>query len=284
MKHLILSILSILISINLNAQTGKVLLNFARQGDVEAMYAVALRYNNGFDGLPKDKTKALYWAEKAAELGNVDAMILASSVSNDRMENLMASKQIYWGEKAAQAGSTKGMTSLCRNYSSIYYSLSDNKPDQIKCCERLIYWYGQLSQNYDLSDAERESAAGLKRNHERNLAQLKGETALSAPETVIKEKPVEIIAPQFPGGQAALRQFIARNLNKSLGNRFNTHGVVVVSFTVNSNGSLSMIENTHLHSNLDTEARRVVKMMPNWIPGTKNGQPAPMKQKVSIEF
>lgn len=284
MKHILTTLLSLLLAVSLNAQSGKQWLAAARQGNVEAMHPTAVRYLNGFDGLPKDKAKALYWAEKGAEFGNVDAMLLTAAIYQDHEKNLMDSKTIYWYEKAAQTGSKKAMSDLCRTYTSIFYPLADDKPARIKCTERLIYWYDRMSQSYEFSESERQSCASMKRNFERELSKLKGETPTYGSTAVQQEKEEEIVPAQFPGGDAAMRQFIAKNLNKALGDRFNTHGTVVVSFTVYDNGSIDNIESTHLHSNLDTEARRVVKIMPRWTPGTKGGRPVSMKRRVSIEF
>ncbi|WP_289872206.1 energy transducer TonB [uncultured Duncaniella sp.] len=284
MKNIITALISLIITFNLSAQTGRQWLAAARQGKIEAMQQTAIRYLNGFDGLPRDKAKALYWAQKGAEMGNVDAMLLTATIYQDQTDNLMSSKTIYWYEKAAQAGSKKGMESLCRTYSSIFYPLSNNKPEQIKCTERLIYWYNQMSQSYSYTENERQSFARMKRNFESELSKLNGETADHVAATVAKEEPEEIVAPQFPGGAEAMRQFINKNLNKTLGDRFEKHGTVVVSFIVYDNGTIDNIESTHLHSNLDTEARRIVKIMPRWIPGTKGGRPTPMKQSISIGF
>jgi len=93
-----------------------------------------------------------------------------------------------------------------------------------------------------------------------------------------------VVEPQFPGGYSAMQAFIKKNLKASLGDRFGVHGRVNVSFYVDKDGDIDYIESTHLHPNLDTEARRVVKIMPRWIPGTKGGSPATLKAGVSISF
>lgn len=284
MKQILALLISSILSFNLSAQTGKQWLAAARQGHVEAMQPTAVRYLHGFDGLPQNKEKALYWAEKGAELGNVDAMLLTAAIYQDHQKNLMDSKTIYWYEKAAQTGSKEAMSDLCRTYSSIFYPLADNKPARIKCTERLIYWYDRMSQSYEFSESERQSCASMKQKFERELSKLKGETPTYGSPAVQQEKEEEIVPAQFPGGDAAMRQFIAKNLNKALGDRFNTHGTVVVSFIVYDNGVIDNIKSTHLHSNLDTEARRVVKLMPRWTPATKGGRPVSMKRRVTIEF
>jgi len=51
-------------------------------------------------------------------------------------------------------------------------------------------------------------------------------------------------------------------------------GIVVVSFGVYPDGSLHDIKViTGLGNGCDEEALRVIESMPDWIPGTKNGQP-----------
>lgn len=80
MKKKLLVIIAILFSVNLAAiGQGQKWLASARKGNVNAMYQVALRYHLGFDGIPKDMSKAKIWAEKAGNNGNVQAMLFISS-------------------------------------------------------------------------------------------------------------------------------------------------------------------------------------------------------------
>ncbi len=85
----------------------------------------------------------------------------------------MDSKTVYCYEKAAQTGSKEGMGNICRTYATIFYPLNDNKPEQIKCAERLIYWYDLMSQSYEFSESERQSCANMKQHFEHELSKLK---------------------------------------------------------------------------------------------------------------
>ena len=89
--------------------------------------------------------------------------------------------------------------------------------------------------------------------------------------------------PSFPGGQAALKSYI----NKMIKYPANVYkqGKVIVSFIVEKDGSITNA--TILRSvdpALDKEALRVVKGMPNWLPGKKNGRNARIKCCVPVIF
>lgn len=63
------------------------------------------------------------------------------------------------------------------------------------------------------------------------------------------------------------------------------HGKVIVGFVVNKDGSLSDVEVTRsVDPSLDREVVRIVKSMPQWIPGTKNGVPVRVRLQLPIEF
>ena len=62
-------------------------------------------------------------------------------------------------------------------------------------------------------------------------------------------------------------------------------GKVVASFVDNKDGSLSDVEVTRsVDPSLDREVVRIVKPMPQWIPGTKNGVPVRVRLQLPIEF
>ena len=81
--------------------------------------------------------------------------------------------------------------------------------------------------------------------------------------------------PSFPGGQRALDAFLNKNLKYSKSAIKNKRSERVnIEFVVNTDGSLSYIGiKKSANPQLDTEAMRVVNMMPKWKPGTIQGQP-----------
>ena len=93
--------------------------------------------------------------------------------------------------------------------------------------------------------------------------------------------------PAFPGGQPALQQFLANNIRYPIDALIeNIGGTVLVEFMINQDGSISDIEVVKSSGNklLDKEGIRVVKSMPRWILGKKNGEPVRAKYSLPIQF
>lgn len=159
MKRLIFAFIAILFSMSVNAQGQKWLAD-ARKGNVNAMYQTALRYKFGLDGLPKNGQKATYWAESAAKKGNIDAMVLLSSLYDDLKTKKFESKRLYWLVKAGQAGNTDGMMQA----RSAYLLLENyviTKDDKIKCLEQQIYWNNRMLEQPDVEGIGREQCERL---------------------------------------------------------------------------------------------------------------------------
>lgn len=92
--------------------------------------------------------------------------------------------------------------------------------------------------------------------------------------------------PEFPGGEAALRAFIAKNTDYPRIARDNgIQGKVYVTFVVERDGSVSNTRvTTRVHSSLDNEALRVINSLPKWKPGTQGGRPVRVLYTVPINF
>ena len=83
------------------------------------------------------------------------------------------------------------------------------------------------------------------------------------------------VMPEFPGGNAALYEFIKQNLTypKSAKEQ-GIEGIVYVWFIVENNGSITNIKVVQgVNEELDAEALRVVNLMPNWKPGYRGPHP-----------
>jgi len=79
--------------------------------------------------------------------------------------------------------------------------------------------------------------------------------------------------PQFPGGMDSLFIFISKNLKYPKADDFETQGKVICRFIVNKDGSLSnIVVLRSLGPSFDAEAIKVLKLLPNFIPGKQNGQ------------
>ena len=92
--------------------------------------------------------------------------------------------------------------------------------------------------------------------------------------------------PQFPGGAAALMQYLSQNIRyPKEAMEAKTQGRVIVQFVVEKDGSISGAHVVKsVNPQLDAEALRVVNAMPNWTPGTQNGQTVRVKYAVPISF
>lgn len=81
-------------------------------------------------------------------------------------------------------------------------------------------------------------------------------------------------APEFPGGEAALMQFLVENVKYPVEAMEKcVQGRVVVEFTVNEDGTLSdWIVTKSVDPDLDKEAIRLIQLMPKWNPGRSKGK------------
>lgn len=92
--------------------------------------------------------------------------------------------------------------------------------------------------------------------------------------------------PSFPGGQAAMMTYLARNIKyppTAMKNKI--EGRVILQFVVRADGSIS---DTHvmrsISPELDAEAVRVIANMPKWNPGKQDGKPVNVKFTIPVSF
>ena len=113
------------------------------------------------------------------------------------------------------------------------------------------------------------------------------------PVQVVEEEPeeqtiFEVVEnmPDFPGGQAALMQYLAKNIKyPTIAQENGTQGRVIIQFVVERDGSISDVHVARgVDPYLDKEAVRVVKSMPKWLPGKQNGKAVRVKFTVPVMF
>lgn len=92
--------------------------------------------------------------------------------------------------------------------------------------------------------------------------------------------------PQFAGGEEKLVCFLNSNTHYPVeGLRNGIQGRVILQFFVEADGKLSDIKVARrVHNLLDAEALRVVTSMPDWIPGTLDGQKVRKKYTLPVSF
>ena len=119
---------------------------------------------------------------------------------------------------------------------------------------------------------------------------LKAKEVIAQPEPPKEEetKIFEVVEqmPSFPGGQAALFEFLSKNIRYPVEAEENgIQGRVIVTFVVERDGSITDVRVVKsVDPSLDKEAVRVTKSMPHWNPGMQNGGPVRVKFTLPVTF
>lgn len=97
---------------------------------------------------------------------------------------------------------------------------------------------------------------------------------------IVEEMPV------YPGGDSALRKYIAENVNyPEVAKKNGIQGKVYVTFVVDVDGSSTAVKIARgVDPSLDKEALRVVSSMPTWAPGKQDGKAVKVAYTVPINF
>jgi protein TonB len=92
--------------------------------------------------------------------------------------------------------------------------------------------------------------------------------------------------PEFPGGEPALRKWLATQIKYPVIAQENgIQGKVYVTFVVGKDGSISNATIARgVDPSLDKEALRVVNNLPKWKPGKQRGKPVNVSYTVPINF
>ena len=96
------------------------------------------------------------------------------------------------------------------------------------------------------------------------------------------------VMPTFPGGEAAYKSYLQKNIVYPASAReANIRGKVFLEFVVEKDGSITNVKTLRGISGapeLENEALRVVKAMPKWIPGKQAGQVVAVVMHLPIAF
>lgn len=95
-----------------------------------------------------------------------------------------------------------------------------------------------------------------------------------------------VTQPAYPGGMARMYEFIQKNLAYPPSEAAaNVQGKVYVEFLVGADGTLDQVLiRSGLSPAIDEEAKRVVRLMPKWIPAQMDGHPVRAKMTIPVEF
>ena len=92
--------------------------------------------------------------------------------------------------------------------------------------------------------------------------------------------------PEFPGGTVSLMEYLRKNIKyPAVCRENNVQGRVVVSFTIDTDGTITDAEVVRsVDPLLDAEALRTISQMPAWKPGKKDGNIVKVRYSVPINF
>jgi TonB family protein len=94
------------------------------------------------------------------------------------------------------------------------------------------------------------------------------------------------VAPEYPGGENAMYEFISRNINYPAKERENgISGKVIARFAIMTDGSTNHIEIlSKTREGFNQEVIRVIKSMPKWKPGMQDGRVVPVYFTLPVLF
>ncbi|MGH2644944.1 MAG: energy transducer TonB [Chitinophagaceae bacterium] len=93
--------------------------------------------------------------------------------------------------------------------------------------------------------------------------------------------------PSFQGGEKALKKYLSEHIHyPKVAHEKGIQGTVVVQFIVGTDGTLRdfTVVSRKLGGDLEEEAIRVVKAMPDWIPGRQNGKTVNVQYSLPVRF
>ncbi|MCK9208711.1 MAG: TonB family protein, partial [Salinivirgaceae bacterium] len=92
--------------------------------------------------------------------------------------------------------------------------------------------------------------------------------------------------PEFPGGEFELRKYISQHVvYPEIAKENGIQGKVFVQFVVNARGKITNVTVVRgIDPSCDREAIKVIKNMPDWIPGKQSGVPVRVQYVVPINF
>ena len=92
--------------------------------------------------------------------------------------------------------------------------------------------------------------------------------------------------PSFPGGDAALMDYLNGNISyPTVAQELEIQGKVTCSFVVGKDGSIQDVKvERGVDRSIDKEAVRVISSMPRWIPGRQGGNAVKVKYYLPVVF
>ncbi|MGV3636235.1 MAG: energy transducer TonB [Flavobacteriales bacterium] len=114
------------------------------------------------------------------------------------------------------------------------------------------------------------------------------EPVLEAPSSEAGDRVYTVVEkmPEFPGGQQAWLKYVSSKIRyPEEAKEHDIQGTVFLTFVVEQDGRITGVRTLRgIGHGCDEEAIRVVKSMPNWIPGEQGGKPVRVQYNLPVRF
>lgn len=212
-----------------------------------------------------DETDTLYYTETVVEISSLEELEESVEAPSDELKYIE-------------------MTPPPALRSSIKYTAPVIKPDDEVSEEELLKSQDELRDGpisisiADITGEDTEDA----------ITVAEFQRVVADPDIVYQEVVVKQVdqLPQFPGGEVALMQYLGEHLKypQAAADK-KIHGQVVLRFVVTETGDVGEIQVMRSSNTLLSDAAiAVVRGMPRWVPGKKNGEPVAMWFAMPINF
>ncbi|WP_027419110.1 energy transducer TonB [Crocinitomix catalasitica] len=105
---------------------------------------------------------------------------------------------------------------------------------------------------------------------------------------IVEEEIVDIpeVEPSYPGGEAAMAQFIGDNIKyPAIDVENGVSGIAYTQLVINKDGSVDQVKVVRgVSETIDAEAKRVVELMDDWTPGQQDGKAVAVRYVLPINF
>jgi TonB family protein len=155
----------------------------------------------------------------------------------------------------------------------------------------LIVIDGVIAENQNMDKIDPETIESVNILKDESATSKYGEKGKNGVVQVTTKKAEEVFVvveemPEFPGGDKAMRQFLAMNVRyPTSALESNIQGKVYVTFIVTKTGTVTNAKVVRsVDPSLDNEAIRVIEAMPKWKPGRQRGENVDVSFTVPITF
>lgn len=199
----------------------------------------------------------------------LNSVVVSAGKYEQKVQDLAVSMEVIEPAKSKSVGRAKAYT----NGTVVMAEDSENSYD----------WDAHADRKAAEKEAKREEAAAKMAAEKEAMAeaQRKREEEEKVYEVGLIEK-----EPEYTGGKDKMMEFIKANLKYPEFEKNNAiEGTVYVSFVVDQQGKISDIKIARsISKGLDDEVIRIIKLMPNWVPGTKDGKAVKVRYTLPIAF